>query len=1184
MDIVRLAIARPVGVAVACLLLTMFGLIGLGAIPIQLTPTIDTPLITVETSWPGRSPQEVVDEITREQEERLKNVENLEKMISTSREGGASIVLEFKIGTDIGDARQEISDALRQVPSYPEDVDEPTIISSGAGPENAIAWIILDVDPEHVERFPNFDIGTLFTPLDEEVKPYLERTEGVAEVDIFGGREQEVRVLVDQVAIAQRGVTHLDVIQALRGENTNVSAGTISEGKRDTRVRVMGQFDDPEQVLGTIVAYRESGPVYVRDVATVEVGHQKVRGFVRSLGHPAIAMPVMRQTGANVVQVMDELKQKLDEVRENIIPNLDPEVGPYLRLRQVYDETIYIESSIGLVTQNLYVGGGIAALVLLAFLRSVRSTGIVALAIPISVIGTFLVMLGLGRTLNIISLAGLAFAVGMVVDNAIVVLENIYRKLQEGRSPMQAAYEGGREVWGAILASTLTTVAVFVPIITVQEEAGQLFRDIAIAIVASVTLSLIISITVIPAASSRWLNARSATSSRKGLRGLFGMDRLFGSLVSGLGSAIAWLCSGWRAHTLRPLTIALMTAGSLIGASVLQPPMDYLPAGNRNLVFGGLRIPPGLSIAEQTRIAEIVEARVAPYMLVDASDPDAIAALPEIPMNPFGPPGGPSFKPVAIDNIFVGAFDGGMFSGATSADPQVVLPIGAMLTKSMNDIPDTSGGARQSSIFGRGFGGGTSVDVEVSGPDLDRVIAAAQAILHGAFGHEDYGQSRVSPEPSNFDVSQTELHVRLNSLARELGFRTDAVGVAVSGLFDGAFVDDYFLEGDTVDLVVLPELGRLETLEALGEVPIASPAGPIIPIDSIVDASGANGPQVIRRIEELPSVTVSIEPPPGMPVERAQQQIEELFVAPLRLPGADGTQPLIDRTMRVRLDGTAASLNKVQGALFGAGDSEQEARSDLQNAGLVIASVVAAGFLGLGAWVLTRTGMSRRPAYAFAAAVGLGVILASLFASVSLQPQLTTARFVWALVVTYLLMAALFESFVYPMVIMFAVPLAVVGGFVGLNIVHDITEKNPVIATQNLDVLTMLGFVILIGVVVNNAILLVHQALNFMQAENGKLDATQAIAQSVRTRVRPIFMSTMTSIGGMLPLVLFPGAGSEMYRGLGSVVVGGLLVSTVFTLVLVPLMFSLTLDMTRALSAALSSKDRSEQAKPALPA
>jgi len=1164
MDIVRWCISRPVTVAVGVFLVLMFGVIGARAIPVQLTPTVSKATVTVTTVWAGRSPEEVVDEITKEQEEMLKNVENLERMSSTSSTGQSQITLEFGIGSDVSRALQEVSDALRQVAAYPEEVDEPIVVaadgvSSGGG---AIAWIIIDFDDENLAKHADFDLTTIFDELEKEVKPYLERVKGVATVNVIGGREREARVLVDEFALAQRGLNHVDVINALRGENRNVSAGSIAEGKRDYRVRLIGQFDEPEKILDTIVAFRGGRSVFVRDVATVEIGYKKRSEFVRSLARPAIAINVIRQNDSNVLEIMDELQIRLEDVRLKMLPNIGGEssaglIGPDLRLRQVYDETIYIRSAIGLVTKNLWIGGTIAVIVLLIFLRNWRATGIIAIAIPISVIGTFLIMLALGRSLNVVSLAGLAFAVGMVVDNSIVVLENIDRRLKLGESSMEAAWRGGKEVWGAVLASTLTTVAVFVPILTIQEEAGQLFADIAIAIVGSVSFSLIVSVMVIPTACSRWLKPEKDHHGivKRVLGGLFGLTALSNRLIELLGSILRWTMSGKAGWTVRPAVIAAMTGASMWGAAVMMPPMDYLPAGNRNLVFGGLTIPPGLSIEAKEAIASRMEARIYPYAKADMDEPGWADGLEPIQMFP----GMPVYEPVGINNFFIGAFGSGMFIGATSQDPEVVIPVGHLLTGVMMSVPDSFGGAGQSSLFS-GLGNGGGIRVEISGPDLDRVNAAASMMFRA--GGMEYGFGKVKPNPSNFSVQEQEMQIVLNDRGRELGLTTQGLGVAIRGLFDGAFVGDYKVGSETIDLVVLPMGGRMDTLEQIRYVPIATPAGVVVPVDSVVDFVPTLAAQVIQRIEELPSVSIDVTVPETMAVGEAMAWIQENMIDAAKERG------LIYRTMRVRLEGSAADLEQVRVSLLGARNVDGAGSKATLSA--LAVSVLAL----LGSVVVYRRGKKNGNPFVMYGVVGaliLGAIIAGLAWMVVGHPEYMTARMVWALLVTYLVMCALFESFLYPLVIMFSVPLAVVGGFGGLAIVYQWSLMDLTKSPQKLDVLTMLGFVILIGIVVNNAILLVHQAMNFMSGDKtdpthkDAMGAVDAIVLSVQTRIRPIFMSVLTSVGGMLPLVLIPGSGSEMYRGLGSVVVGGLVVSTVFTLVLVPMLFSLVVDMKKGM-------------------
>jgi len=1161
MGMLAWCISRPVTVTVAVFLLVMAGMISVRQIPIQLTPTVSIPIITVTTSWPGRSPQEIIDEITKEQEQFLKNTSMLDTMSSSTSEGSTTITLKFIIGSDISRALQEVSDAIRQVPNYPEGVSEPQIVeTNGANAASgAIAWIIIDFNDENLKKHAGYDLTTIFDSIDKEIKPYLERIDGVAQVNVYGGRQREARVLTDPVALAQRGLNHVDVIQALQSENQNVSAGSISEGKREYRVRLIGRYTSPQQVLDTIVAYRSGLPVYVRDVATIDIGYTKQRGFIRSLSRPAIAINVTRQSDSNVIDIMTELKQRLSEIETDILPNIGGSsaagpVGPDLRLRQVYDETIYITSAISLVTQNLWVGGLIAALVLMIFLRSWRATGIIAIAIPISIIGTFLVLLALGRTLNVVSLAGLAFAVGMVVDNSIVVLENIDRRIALGEKPMQAALKGGGEVWGAILASTLTTIAVFIPVLTIAEEAGQLFRDIAIAIVVAVSLSLLVSIFVIPTACSRWLkpHKKSKSAILRSIDTLFGLTIIGTAAVNFLGRTIRFLVTGARGWTLRPAIIIVMALGSVMGAISLMPPMDYLPAGNRNLVFGFLLLPPGLSIDQRTIIAERIETQIGPYATADINDPESMKALAPI-KKPWGPG---QFDPVPIDNFFIGAFGTNLIVGATSQDDQVVIPIGHLVTNAMNTIPDSFGGAGQTSLFGRSSGG--SIRVEILGPNLDRVNNAAKHILKLA--RREFGGSKASPDPANFAIQQQEMQVVLNDLGRELGLTNQGLGIAIRGLFDGAFVGDYTLGSEAIDLVVVPIGGELDYLEQLADIPIATPAGPVVPVRSIAHFIPATSPQVINRIEELPSVAINITPPESMPLQEAMDWIRSDIIEESKESG------LIDSSMRIKLEGSAADLKKIQESMFGISDKTPTT----SNTNLLVGGALALATLLIGLPTLIRSQKSHNKKLPYGI-VGL-ILIAAILGVISFtaigQPQLITARMVWAILVTYLLMCALFESFLYPLVILFTVPLAIVGGFAGLKIVHEITLADPTKAPQQLDVLTMLGFVILIGVVVNNAILLVHQALNFMrgEAESGEtpinpMAPIDAIVESVKTRTRPILMSVLTSVGGMLPLVMVPGSGSEMYRGLGSVVVGGLLVSTIFTLLLVPLLFSLVMDM-----------------------
>ncbi|MBC7771214.1 MAG: efflux RND transporter permease subunit, partial [Pyrinomonadaceae bacterium] len=1071
MDIIRWAINKPVSVTVAVILVVMFGLIGLGSIPIQLTPTVDRPIITVTTNWPGRSPQEIVDEITREQEKLLKNVTNIKSLKSTSAEGTSTVTIEFYVGANINRALQEVSDKLRQVPAYPDEVDEPVIKAAEGSAQNAIAWIIVDLDPELAKNLPNkgegFDIATLFDPMDREVKPYLERIDGVAEVNIYGGREREARVMLDARALAARTLSHQDIITALRGENRNISAGSIAEGKRNYIVRVVGQYATAQDVLDTIVAYRDGKPVYVRDVGDVEIGYERKRGFVRSLGNSCLAMNIIRQGGSNVVQIMADVRDRLEVVKKEMFPRMDPDVGSALRLRQVYDETTYISSSIDLVVENLWVGGLLSVFVLMVFLRSVKATLVISLAIPICIIGTFLVMLAAGRTLNVISLAGLAFSTGVVVDNAIVVLENIERRRALGDPPLGAVYRGAKEVWGAITAGTFCHVAVFLPILTIQDEAGQIFFDLTLALSVSIILSLIVAITVIPAAQGvlarfemlRGVKPPTPVNSATGKQrlrfsNLFGLAILFSGLTRQFSHLIYWCMTDWRGWTIRPAIVILMLAGSVLLSMKLVPPMDYLPAGNQNLVFGGLLVPPGLSVEEQLSYANRIEERVGPYSLADINKPETVAALPPIPRFDSS---GKMFDPVPVENFFIGGFGGNMFVGAISQDPQRVIPVGNLLTMNMNGMPDAMGFAAQSSIFGsQGAGGGNSIDLEISGPSLLRVVDAAKAIfgqmaMAGTFGN-------VQPNPANFNLTLPETRIRLNRSGRQLGLRTEDLGVAARGLVDGAFAGDFNYESRNIDMLVLPSGGKMEFKESLGDIPVLTPGGRIVPLGSVADITSATAPQEIQRIEELPSVTIQVTPPKDRPLESVMDDIRNQVIAPATASG------LIDSSMRVRLEGTAAKLSDVKESLLGkppSGAPKSTWQTWLQyfSVGIAAMGCVVAAF------AILRAITSRRGTFVYAAlgSLLLASIIGGMFFQVAQQPEYVMARMVWTLVVTYLLMCALFESFLYPFVIMFSVPPGIVGGFAALRLVNEWTLRHPTINPQQLDVLTMIGFVILIG-------------------------------------------------------------------------------------------------------------------------
>ena len=1090
MNLVEIFLRHPVKVSVGVLLVALFGGISLFALPMQLTPEVEQPTLSIQTRWPGASPQEIEREIVAEQEEQLKSVEGVVKMSSECRDSSGQITLEFRAGTDMAEALVKVNARLQQVREYPEDADEP-VLSTAQSSDRPIAWFVLrprtmsveeiealqserpewrellepvrraggeglrlrrlraaaEAEPALAEYLPpDQDLGRLRRFAREVIEARFERVPGVANANVLGGREDELQVVVDPQALAARQLSVLDLRNALRARNVDTSGGDFWEGKRRWVVRTLGQFRDPTEVENVVVSWRDGIPVYVRDVARVQLDTKKASGAVRNFGVSAIAVNCLRDKGANVLDVMDGLRVAVDELDRGVLARRG------LKLLQVYDETDYIDSAIRLVVQNLVVGGLLTVLVLLLFLRSGRSTLVIGLAIPTSVIGTFLLLQLLGRSLNVISMAGLAFAVGMLVDNAVVVLENVYRHAQAGRKPFDAAVRGTQEVWGAVFASTATTLAVFLPVLFIQEESGQLFRDIAIAISGAVGLSLAVSVVVIPVACSRLLTRDGSDGRTRRVVAplLKPVDALARGFVARVSGAVRWMGAG----LLRQLAVVggllLLAFG---GAVALLPQVEYLPTGNRNLVFGILLPPSGYNLDELLRLGEEIDQKLQPYWDVDPGTPEA-AALDHPP----------------IGDFFFVATGSSVFLGARCADPERAGELVPLLQGVTFQIPGMFAVVKQTSLFEQGLTSGRTVDVEITGPDLEHLVELGGRVLGGV--RQVLPDAQALPRPS-LDLSNPELHVLPRwEHAADLGVTASELGYTVNALVDGAYATDYFLEGNEVDLTILGAPRSVRRTQDLEQLPVATASGRLVPLSSVADVVLASGPEQIHHRERQRAVTIEVTPPTSVPLEEAMDRIQREIVDPLFASGA------VDGTTSIHLAGTADKLRAT--------------------------------------WRSLRFNL------------------------------------VLAVLIIYLLMAGLFESWIMPLVIIVSVPLGAVGGLLGLKILDAAVQ-------QPLDVLTMLGFVILIGTVVNNAILIVHQSLQ--QIRGAGQSALDAVVESVRVRVRPIFMTTFTTVFGLLPLVLFPGAGSELYRGLGSVILGGLLVSSLFTLLLVPALFLLAVRL-----------------------
>ena len=1033
MNLIRLSIERPTAVVAGVLMVIIFGVLALQRIPVQLTPDVRKPVLSVTTYWAGGAPAEVEREIVNRQEEELKGVEGLARMESSSQNGRGEITLEFELGTNMDRSLLLVSNRLNQISGYPAEANEPTLDTAGLD-DNPIAWFILTrtVGNERpIESYGDF--------VEDVIQDRLERVAGVSRTNVYGGSEREMRITVDPEKMARYHLTVPNVVDSLRAANTSISAGDVEEGKRRYAVRFEGEFEAVDQVREVVLASEEDrvsgrvGRVTLGDIAEVRFTHKEPRAVIRFLGEDSMAVNAIRAPGANVIETMEGISEALTELSDRTLP----EAG--LQFVQVYDETEYIKSAIALVRQNIWVGGSMAAILLLMFLRSFRATAIISLAIPISVVASFVAMAAMGRTINVISLAGIAFAVGMVVDAAIVVLENIYRLREQGASASEAAYKGTRQVWSAVMVSALTTVLVFVPILVMELEAGQLFRDIAVAISVAVLASLLVSVTVIPALSKKLLREARPAASRLRLPVVDPLARAFAAAILSYARVII------RSRFASLVVVAVLVVGTALASFTFLPKLEYLPEGNRNLIFGIMMPPPGYNLDTMTDIATRIEAQVRPLWASETG--------------PVADPG----EPPKIKNYFFVALTGRTFFGASAMDGARVAELIPVLSRSLYGEPGTFGFFTQPSLFSRRLGGGRAISLDISGPDLEDVVITAQnafGLVGGVMPRAEGNQ--VQPKPG-LEMGTPELRLIPNRVRlADNGVTARALAQSVDAFNSGLRIAEITVDGRRIDLTLQGPEDKIDRTQGIASLPVVTPGGQILSVSSLAEIRVTTGPTQVRHLERERTVTLEIKPAPGLALEEAIELVQTEVIDKLAAKG-------LPAGVKLRMSGTADQLTKTFEAMM--------------------------------------------------------------------------INLVISVILVYLLMAVLFESFVLPFIIMLSVPLATAGGVLGLGILN-------MFYFQALDMLTLLGFIILVGIVVNNAILLVHQTLFHIRHEAMGVEAS--IVEATRNRLRPIFMSTRTSVFGMMPLVWFPGAGSELYRGLGSVVVGGLSLSAILTLLIIP--------------------------------
>jgi len=1017
MKLTKQSLQNPMAVIVVAAMVMLFGIISLFKLPAQLLPEMEKPIITVMSTWPGASPSEIESEIGVPIEEVLAGTSGMIHTQAWNMSNFGFMQLTFEMNTDMTRALVDVISRLNRMRPLPASAQKPQVILGEWNDANKtlIEYYIQQLPSSQYSNEENAQFVL------DVILPEIQSLYGVSNVDFMdgsmGASGNQLQITFDPIKAAELGIDIARVPGRI-GRSADMSSGFVDLGSRQFTLRIEGKYDATE-LEGMILEWRDGLAVRLGDIAKVEIAPGRRDGFIYQNGNESFRLSVTKSNGANVLEALGGIKGKMEEYNEGIFA----ERG--MTSQYAFDPSVYINRSINLLGGNLIIGVLFAIGVLWAFLRQWRATFLIALAIPVSLLATFVVLNMTGRSLNVISLAGLAFATGMVLDAAIVVLENIIRLRERGESGLEASDKGASQVWGALLASTATTVAIFIPIMFLDDAEGQLFADLAMTIAIGVSVSLIVAVTILPTAARFWMRELPKEKIEDTV-----WDRLSDKLMSitnTQGKRVSWVAGLF-------ISTAILTF-------TLMPTRNYMPEVNRDTVDTFISFPPGINVtAADEKIAQVIDQRLQPYMNGE--------------------------KEPAIRDYFIWSFPGATgawlaTNPAKGTDPDDVVAL--VQSEIVSGFPDTFAFAQRTSLFG-GFGAANSVELEITSQDLEAAGIATTTAQFMIMQVIPGSTANPIVDPS---AKATELRFTPNDRrVAEVGWTRQDLTMVVLELGQGAWLGEYFDGQNRLDIYLKSE--SVPSPEAMAAMPVYTPLGGVVPLGELATISMTKSPNAIIRLNRKRGYPLTVNAPPGMSLEELVHELKTKVE-----PAIMGMLP--------------------QGSRINyAGSAEDMAR--------------ALNTLG--------------------------------------------TNFLMALMLLILIMAALFKSIKDAMLVAISIPLAGVGGVLALRLLN-------VFTSAPLDLLGMIGFIILLGLVVNNAILLVAQT---RIAESRGDTRIEAVRTALRLRLRPIFMSTLTSLFGMLPLLIIPGAGSEIYRGMAAVIVGGMCVSTIFTLILLPSLLQLTRD------------------------
>ncbi len=1047
MSVAQQAVRRPITTGMVFLIVILLGGIAFSRLPVDLMPEITYPTLTIRTNYPNVGPQEVEDLVTRPIEEAVAAIAGVETITSQSSEGSSSVRVAFTWGTDLESVTEEVRSRIDRIRGQlPEESDPPSVFKFDLA---AFPILFLGISSPTLEPI----VLREFT--EERIERRLERVPGVASIDIRGGLRRQVQVNLDRERMLALGLSADQITRLLREENLNRPAGKIEEGNLDIYLRTVGEYRAAAEIGATVVAVREGKPIYLRDIAGVQEGVEEVTSLVRINGVPGVRLAINKQSGSNTVQVARGVLAEVERINRDY---------PDVRVIPIIDTSEYIQNAISNVRGSALLGGVLAVAILFFFLRSGRSTLVIATAIPISVVATFALVYFSGFTLNIMTFGGLALGIGMLVDNAIVVLENIFRKREAGHAPEVCAVEGTGEVATAIVASTLTTIAVFLPILFMEGVSGVMYRQLAIVVAFSLFASLVAALTLVPVLSAKLLARGPAHArSRSAAVGRFyaASERFLDGLETRYRGVLGWAL----AHRGQVVWGAL----GLFVASLLLVPFigsELLPATDEGEVRIDAEMAVGTALPVMDRTFREIERVVASEV------PEAKHMLADVGGGGWHASGGHTGE-LRIALV------------AQSERERSSEEIAEDLRGALDHIPGVEVRTREGSglfIINRAFGGGgeDELDLEIRGEDLDQGYRLAEEVREALQTVPGISDARIRRDPGR---PERVIRINRDRIAR-LGLSMNQVAEIIETNLAGSRATVLRRAGREYDIVVrLAEADR-NLLADIDQISLVSAAGESVPLRSVVSVEVARGPVVIDRKDQ----------------ERVLHLEANVAGRDMGSAAEDARRALRDIDLP---DGFAI--------VFG-GEYEEQQKARVQ---LMIALLLA-------------------------------------------------------VVLVYMVMAAQFEDFLDPFVVMFSIPMAAVGVFLTLFLTR---------TTFNIQ--SYIGMVMLAGIVVNNAIVLIDYT-NLMRRRDG-VPLFEAVVEAGRRRLRPILMTTATTVLGLVPLAIGLGEGSEVQASMARVVVGGLTVSTLVTLVLVPVVYTSLSEwqLARATRRRPAAPDRDLAAAPA---